>query len=76
MPSNPAKSFGLPVPAISEGEEANLCLVDTDNEFEIEPASFQSKSRNTPFAGMKVKGRVQMTLAAGRVAYRGEMMSL
>ena len=76
MSSNPAKSFGLPVPAISEGEEANLCLVDTDNEFEIEPASFQSKSRNTPFAGMKVKGRVQMTLAAGRVAYRGEMMSL
>ncbi|MFA5808895.1 MAG: dihydroorotase [Thermoleophilia bacterium] len=75
MSSNPAKAFGLPVPAISEGEEANLCLVDTDNEFEIEPAMFQSKSRNTPYAGMKVKGRVQMTLAAGRVAYRNEMTS-
>lgn len=75
MSSNPAKAFGLPVPAISEGEEANLCLVDTLNEFEIDPASFQSKSRNTPYAGRKVKGRVQMTLAAGRVAYRNELTS-
>ncbi|MFA5801866.1 MAG: dihydroorotase [Thermoleophilia bacterium] len=75
MSSNPAKAFGLPVPAISVGEEANLCLVDTLNEFEIDPASFQSKSRNTPYAGRKVKGCVQMTLAAGRVAYRNELTS-
>ena len=53
MSSNPARVFGLPVPTISEGEEANICLVDVDQEFEIEPGNFFSRSRNTAFAGRK-----------------------
>ena len=62
----------LPLPAIAEGEEANLCLVDTEQEFNIEPDRFRSKSRNTPFAGRRVKGQVRLTIAAGRVAFREE----
>jgi dihydroorotase len=69
MSSNPARVFGLPVPTISEGEEANICLVDVDQEFEIEPGNFFSRSRNTAFAGRKVRGKVLLTLAAGRVAH-------
>lgn len=70
MSTSPAKVYGLPVPSIIEGEEANLCLVDTGEEFEIDPEKFYSKSHNTPFAGRKVKGKVQMTIAAGRVAFK------
>jgi dihydroorotase len=69
MSSNPARAFGLPAPAITEGQEANLCLIDIDEEYEIDPAAFYSKSRNTAFAGRKVRGRVLLTLAAGRVAH-------
>lgn len=72
MSANPARAFGLPLPAIAEGEEANLCLVDTEQEFNIEPDRFRSKSRNTPFAGRRVKGQVRLTIAAGRVAFREE----
>ncbi len=70
MSTNPAQAFSLPVPAIAEGEEANLCLVDTEEEFQINPQDFQSKSRNSAFAGRSVKGRVLLTLAAGREAYK------
>ncbi|MHB8858371.1 MAG: dihydroorotase [Thermoleophilia bacterium] len=70
MSTNPAQAFKLPVPAIAEGEEANLCLVDIDEEFEIDPESFYSKSRNSAFAGTKARGRVLTTLAAGRVAFK------
>ncbi|MBI5871304.1 MAG: dihydroorotase [Actinobacteria bacterium] len=69
MSANPARAFGLPVPAITEGQEANLCLVDIDEEYEIDPAAFYSKSRNTAFAGRKVRGRVLLTIAAGRMAH-------
>lgn len=74
MSTNPAKAFGLAAPALAEGEEANLCLVDIDEEFEIDPASFKSKSRNSAFAGMNVRGRVLMTLAGGREAFRSDLL--
>lgn len=70
MSSKPARAMGLSVPTLAEGEVANLCLVDTDKPYEIDPDTFKSKSRNTAFAGRSVKGRVILTLAAGRVAYR------
>ncbi|MHB8967200.1 MAG: dihydroorotase [Thermoleophilia bacterium] len=69
MSTNPARTFDLPVPSIDEGEEANLALIDTEREYVVEPAGFRSKSRNTSFAGMSVKGQVELTLAAGRVAF-------
>ncbi len=72
MSTSPARVFGLPAPAIAEGEEANLCLVDVNEEFEIDPDGFRGKSRNTPFTGRRVKGRVLLTIAGGRVAYNKE----
>jgi dihydroorotase len=70
MSTNPAKTFGLPVPSLKEGEEANLTLIDTEEEFAIDPSAFKSKSRNSAFAGRTVKGRVLLTVAAGRVAHK------
>ena len=69
MSANPARIFHLPVPAIAEGEEANLCLVDVEEEYDIDPLAFFSKSGNTAFAGRRVSGRVLMTIAAGRMAH-------
>lgn len=70
MSTSPARIFGLPEPKVEEGEEANLCLVDTKEEFEIKPGTFRSKSRNTPFAGRRVRGRVLLTIAGGKIAYK------
>lgn len=50
--------FGLPVPEIKEGEIASLTLFTPDTEFVFEEAMIQSKSKNSPFTGKKLKGKV------------------
>jgi len=46
-----------------------VVIVDQQEQWEIDPTKFRSKSRNTPFAGWKVKGRVTTTIVGGRVVY-------
>ncbi len=65
----PAKAFGLAKGTLAPGADADVTLVDPQAQWEVDPARFRSKSRNTPFAGWKVKGRVTTTLVKGRVVY-------
>jgi len=60
----------LPVPRIAVGEQANICLVDLEAEWQVGEAGYESRSDNCCFAGRQLRGRVLMTLAAGGVAYR------
>ena len=62
----PAKIAGLQVPRIREGARADLVLVDPAARWTIDPARLWSKSKNTPFLGREVTGRVLMTIAAGQ----------
>jgi dihydroorotase len=66
----PANAFGLKGGTLLPGRDADIVVIDPGLTWEIDPARFRSKSRNTPFAGWKVKGRVTMTLVGGRVVYR------
>ncbi|CAM5570656.1 Dihydroorotase OS=Streptomyces alboniger OX=132473 GN=pyrC PE=3 SV=1 [Streptomyces alboniger] len=58
-----ATGHGRPV---SAGEPANLVLVDADYRGEVDPASFASRSRNTPYEGRELPGRVTHTWLRGR----------
>ncbi len=51
---------------VAPGRPANLCVIDPDATWEIEPAGLASRARNTPFAGRKLTGRVRHTVLAGR----------
>jgi dihydroorotase len=55
---------------IAVGEPANLVLVDSGAYWTVEPAALASKSRNTPFAGRSVPGRVRATFLRGRATTR------
>jgi dihydroorotase len=68
--SGGAAPFGFRAPRIAPGEEANLVLVDTEAEWEAGAEGWESRSQNSCFAGRLLRGRVLMTVAAGRVAYR------
>ncbi|MEU4726693.1 dihydroorotase [Streptomyces sp. NPDC023588] len=52
--------------AVSAGEPANLTLVDTSYRGVVDPAHFASRSRNTPYEGRELPGRVTHTFLRGR----------
>ncbi|MET9955575.1 dihydroorotase [Streptomyces sp. NPDC006339] len=58
-----AKGHGRPV---SAGEPANLTLVDPAYRGVVDPADFASRSRNTPYEGRELPGRVTHTFLRGR----------
>ncbi|MGH7232809.1 MAG: dihydroorotase [Nitrospiraceae bacterium] len=66
---DPARAFGLSGGTLAPGVVADLVVVDQMKEWEVDPSRFRSRSRNTPFAGWKVKGRVHLTLVGGRIVY-------
>ncbi len=73
MSWGPARIAGMARPQggdqggpVVEGACANLCVIDPSETWLVEPASFASRSRNSPWVGRKLTGRVRHTL------YRGE----
>ncbi|KPU26405.1 dihydroorotase [Caloranaerobacter sp. TR13] len=69
MSYNPARILNLNCGLIEEGYEANLVLVDLDEEYQIDTDNFISKGKNNPFNGEKVLGKVKMTFKRGSVKY-------
>lgn len=72
MSHNPAMRLDLPRGGTAVGDRADLVIFDADREWTVEPNKFRSKSKNTPFAGMQLKGRVEYTICSGKVVYCSE----
>lgn len=56
--------------AIQVGMDADLTLVELDTPYVVDAAAMHSKSHNTPFDGVTLYGRVDLTIRGGRVTYR------
>jgi dihydroorotase len=50
---------------VAAGRPANLCVVDPSATWTVDPAKLASRSRNTPYAGMALSGRVRHTVLGG-----------
>ncbi len=50
---------------VAKGAPANLVVIDPDQTWTVDPATFASRSRNTPYAGREVRGKVRHTLLHG-----------
>lgn len=72
MSTAPARLMGIEGGTLRPGSRADLVLFDPDEEWTVDPASFRSKSRNTPFGGWEVTGRVKRTIVGGETRYRDE----
>jgi len=69
MTVRPAQVFGLPYGKLEEGAPADLTVIDLDEEREVRPEQLLSKSKNTPFAGWKLKGWPVLTICAGNIVW-------
>lgn len=65
MTAKPAEVFGLKTGKLEEGQIADITIIDLESEHAVNPEQFLSKSRNTPFAGWKLKGWPVLTMGRG-----------
>lgn len=71
MSLNPARILGLSAGTIEPGAVADLTIVDPEAVEVVDPVLLVSKSRNTPFAGYRMKGLPYATIVGGKVHVRG-----
>ncbi len=69
MSTTPAGIFNLPGGTLAVGAPADVVVFDPAVEWEVRPAAFYSKSRNTPFAGRRLRGRADLTIVRGEVVF-------
>ena len=69
MTLNPALLLGLPSGRITPGAPADLIVFDADIPFILDRETLKSKSKNTPFDGHKLQGKVRRTIVAGKTIF-------
>ena len=69
LSTRPARVLGLPGGTLAPGSPADVTVLDLDRRVKVDPARFQSKGRNTPFAGWTLKGGPVLTVVDGRVVF-------
>ncbi len=69
LSTNPAAILGVEGGSIEEGKVADLSIIDPHEEFILREEDILSKSRNSPFIGMKLTGRNILTMVGGRIVW-------
>ncbi len=69
MSTNPAKIIDRPGGSLAVGEVADVVVLDPELRWIYDPAKGFSKSRNSPWAGQEMQGRVMATLVGGKTVY-------
>ena len=69
---NPANRLGLPQGRLTEGAPADLVLFDPDAPFLLDRFTLKSKSKNTPFDGQRMEGKVLATWVGGTQVYAAD----
>lgn len=66
---NPRRILSIPGGSLRPGDIADICIFDPNEEWVVDPAKLHSKSKNTCFKGMTLKGRVKYTVLDGKIVY-------
>jgi dihydroorotase len=69
MSTRPAKIFNLQGGTLAPGSPADVLIADHKARWAVDPTTFFSKSRNTPFGGRQLTGRPEVTIVRGQVVF-------
>jgi len=69
MTEKPAGVIGVDKGTLSKGKQADVTIIDPDAEYIIDASEFRSKSRNCPYHGWRVKGKVEKTIVSGEIRF-------
>jgi dihydroorotase len=69
LTANPARIIGIDKGTLGPGKQGDVTIIDPDAEWQIDVHKFVSKSRNCPYHGWKVKGKVEKTIVQGEVRF-------
>ncbi len=69
LSTRPAEILGLPQGRLQKGAPADVIRFDPEEPYVLDPALLHSRSRNTPFDGARMEGRVKLTIVAGEIVW-------
>ncbi len=69
MSATPAELTGIPAGTLAVGAPADVVLFDPEEEWTVDADKLHGRSKNCPFKGMTLKGRVKKTFCGGRLVY-------
>lgn len=69
MSTSPAKILNIPAGTLKPGTKADIVLIDPDETWVVDPNKLHGRSRNTPFKGMELTGRVRATYLRGKKVF-------
>lgn len=69
MSTNPAEILGINAGRICKGAPADIALVDIDEQWTVDENKLHGKSKNTPFKGRTLCGKVKKTILGGKVVF-------
>ena len=72
LTAHPAKILAMDEGRLAVGAPADLAVIDLDRPWRIEPDSFISKSKNSPFGGHPVQGAAAVTVVGRRTVFAGQ----
>ncbi len=71
MTVNPARIIGIDKGTLTRGKQGDVTIIDPNTEWQIDVGKFLSKSRNCPYHGWKIRGKVEKTIVGGEVRFDG-----
>jgi len=69
LTQQPCRLFNLDKGNLGVGKDADIVIFNPKTQYTIEPEKFKSRSKNSPYKGWKVRGKVLHTLVAGKTVY-------
>ncbi|MBE0447171.1 MAG: dihydroorotase [Actinobacteria bacterium] len=73
MSVGPAEILGIAKGRLGIGDDADIVIIDSNVQHEVDPSKFESKSINTPYTGWRLKGLVTDVFSAGKPVIKGKV---